>query len=258
MTTATPQLRPVDSKCIVPSDLWVHAQDDCGRETGYIRRLRYRTPNEIYADIKREMALTVCERCGCEWQRGIRYDEPCPYCGDKEDRHDLVDEYDSCCHFGADADAPILSDEWQMTGIAVYCEPGGNEGDCLRVSILASRGIERQIVDVYHIKSFLGLEHVHGLIARVMKLFGVWPLHEVASEERWRYAPDFPGLRRLTHVERMTIADLRKQGADVTADQAEYHWAQGNYAIASDNEPITGLKRRFARCNKIATGGLNK
>ncbi len=34
---------------------------------------------------------------------------------------------------------------------------------------------QRRLVNVYHVKSFRGMDHVHDLVKRMMKATGVWP-----------------------------------------------------------------------------------
>lgn len=146
----------------------------------YLHRKRYRTPNEIYSDLHRNMNLNVCE-CGHEWQcQTSNFSKPCEKCGKGFDhRIQLIDEYDTCCHFDDAENVEIASKDYEINKIAVYCEVGNNEGYSVYVTIHLSNwnwtSRENKSIDVYRIKSFAGMEHCHMLVKRIMKLMGVWP-----------------------------------------------------------------------------------
>lgn len=140
----------------------------------YLVRKRYRTPREIYQKLHKALDKSVCE-CGNEF-KPKKWDVKCPKCGEGSDhRYELVDEYDSCCHFGDDEHKEVAPRDWHMSSVAVWCETGGNEGYSVYVTLHLYKDGERAFVNVYRIKSFRGMRHCHNLVERIMKLCGVWP-----------------------------------------------------------------------------------
>ena len=140
----------------------------------YVVVKRFKTPVEIFNELHSALDLSLCQ-CGHEF-KPKKYDTPCPMCG-KQDRCELIDEYDSCCHFGdSEPNCPIAPRDWFINSVMVWCEPGSNEGYSVYVTArLSDRAYnERKTVDVYRIKSFQGMDHCHSLVERIMKLMGIW------------------------------------------------------------------------------------
>ena len=182
-----------DRECLAPIDVYAFVQDDDGKETGMIRRKRYRTPKEIYRDIHSAMDKYICQ-CGHEW-KPKRWDDPCPKCKDSDLDHrtPLIDEYDSNCAGGVgEEDKPIFERDWEIQSIMCFSEMGGNEGCSVYVAAHASRGEwsarETKVQYIYRIKSFLGMEHCHMLVARLQKIVGVWPRWQMNDEDKKKFA----------------------------------------------------------------------
>lgn len=146
----------------------------------YLRTKRYKTPHEIYKKIQGLLNLTICQ-CGHEW-KPQKWDEKCPECGDEEfNRYSLIDEYDSCCHYGDDADKEIAPKDWWLVGIPIWCEQGGNEGCGVNVAVQVQEPhtYQTKTIPVYRIKSFLGMPHCLDLVKRLLVITGQWEEYDL-------------------------------------------------------------------------------
>ena len=200
MPITTPETHPklgdvVAADCLAPLEIYREVLDDDGKPTGFVRRDRWRTPNEIYRDIKTHMDVSIC-KCGQEI-KSARWDAPCPQCGDRnkdcEQRVMLVDEYDSCCHFDYSADQPIADTAHDVVSIMIYAQPGTNEGWGVFVSVLIRPNIafnssKDRLVDIYRVKCWAGMKHCNMLVERLQKIMGVWPTWHMDFHDKKRFS----------------------------------------------------------------------
>lgn len=189
MTTA---IIPRECKhlCAAPIEVFHVKLNEDGTESGYCTRKRYRTHKEIYWDIHKLMNVSVC-KCGHEW-KPKKWDSPCPKCKDEGDnRISLIDEYDSNCVSDRNENDPILSLDYEISSIACFCEPGGNEGMSVYVAVLAYHKTthEKTYKYIYRIKSFCGFDHCEMLVNRLQKILGVRQLCEMSDSDKKKFKP---------------------------------------------------------------------
>lgn len=158
-------------------DVWVRMPPD-EHGSRYIRRKRYRTFKEIFDDIHKALDLIQCEKCGATKPR-LKHNwwnnPPKCECGESE-WFEIIDEYDS---HPRDHHREIAERDEEIVSIICHSEVGGNEGYFAHMSV-SLRGKwdaqdSRRSVDLYWIKSFRGMAHVHSLVKRMMIATGVWP-----------------------------------------------------------------------------------
>lgn len=163
----------------VPLEVEVRVPNEHGGH--YLRRKRWRTFAEVYRDMHKAMNLRVCV-CGHEWPETHRaWENPCPKCGEggyqaaNSDAHwAIIDEYDS--GIGREnSHVEIGKPTEHIAEILCYSNVGGNEGYQAHFAVLLRDCGELRYVPLYWIKSFRGMNHVHSLVARMMKATGIWP-----------------------------------------------------------------------------------
>lgn len=176
-TICLDSLEEVKPDVAVPMDVEVYLPTD-DRGCRYIKRKRWRTHAEIYRDLHKAMNLRVCGKCGHEkpeHHNAWRHPK-CTECGEG-DYSPLIDEYDSNCVMPSDEHKEIGKPDERIWAICCYCEVGGNEGYNAYVTLYLTndKTREHRYVNVYRIKSFAGMNHVYGLVKRLMIATGVWP-----------------------------------------------------------------------------------
>lgn len=177
-------LQEAESHWAVPMTVDVLVPNEYGGH--YLRHKRFRTFGEIYADMHRQMQKLKCFGCGKEYEGSYN---PCNWyknlepnlrtCCDKPDWGELIDEYDRA---GVYRKEELLQEVGKpgerIVDIMCYCSVGGNEGYMADCDLLLEKDHireQRRVVNVYHVKSFRGMEHVHDLVKRMMKAVGSWP-----------------------------------------------------------------------------------
>ena len=126
-------------------------------ETGFIRRVRYRTIREVFHDLHDALDIWICPKCGheqpkdpdsCAWQ------EDCPACDERMES--LIDEYfyNSVSTLGHDNQpcGPYVE-------IIVNAHSGGSEGHHVSVGCLKHQTDEKGEVDYVNRRKPLVYEH---------------------------------------------------------------------------------------------------
>lgn len=172
-----------------------------GQPTGYVKRERMRTLDEVYADLYAALMIAVCDKCGAErkLKDGRRGED---WAGDEHKKCGgtykvLIDEYMSGPHCewwkGESRDVPK-----DYRGVACYAVTGGSEGhyvhcefysdvevvkvssyeysscdfgEAKKVRPIAGHRLQT-ITRLALIKTFRGMEHAQALAARCAKLLG--------------------------------------------------------------------------------------
>lgn len=166
-------LPEVESREPAPLDVWVKLPPDANGCSGYIRRKRFRTYNEIARDLNKFLDRIRCKSCGKEWPRKHNwYMDESAYscCGRDADIRELIDEYSATqCRYHLDDCEIVNSDKEEFIKPIAYCDVGGNEGYNAHLSVVVRRKEDDAFIyrPVYRIKSFAGMEWVHYLAKQI-------------------------------------------------------------------------------------------
>jgi len=181
----------------VPLDVYCYILDpETGEKTGYVRRDRWRTYNEVYADLLRYTDIVHCSQwCGFEKPRadyGVGnyswVDEPCPnHPGCAGHLEGLVDEYFSMMEptrQGGDVVIPPIERPCAFPVV------GGNEGHYIHVGGVAAASREDGREEAtFHLlalgKTFQGWAHAVRMANRLSSL-----LWNETLDKTWQGLPE--------------------------------------------------------------------
>ena len=165
----------------VPIDVYAQVLDAETRQpTGFIRRLRWRTPTEIFRDLYAAVDLWTCPKCDHDEplskgkREQVTYHRTCRKCG-VEMEH-VIDEYfcnsADTCGYGNKPRGPLRQ-------VIAYTETGGNEGTHVMIGALVEQGLGKPCAYIhwFHWKTLRegdeGLDRAFAFARRVTKLMGL-------------------------------------------------------------------------------------
>lgn len=168
-------------------DVWAKVLDPQTKQpTGYVKRLRMRTLQEVYHELYERLDVVVCDKCGHERKR--RPKDCCAKCKCGGEYFWFIDEYFNGPHQGGDVPHDF---RW----IAAYPVTGGSEGHYVHVEFGAPaeqvmicdpndhtgfgkpvfvnlRSPVWRIVRLALGKTFRGFDHAEEIAKRCSKLLG--------------------------------------------------------------------------------------
>jgi hypothetical protein len=171
--------------CVVPLDVWRHVLDAEGKKTGYLRRERMKTAQEVFRELEKALDLYRCDACGGEKpidrkkkRLYCQKHEACPVLdknGSGGEFRELIDEYFSGPTFYWEN----FTIPFDYRRICVFPVTGGSEGHYVHVGILtpnhneaSAHGGEPLYREFALLKTFYGWDYAVMLSGRIAKLLG--------------------------------------------------------------------------------------